>query len=664
MKSRFSVRKMTHSLTVVLVVILLGIFASSVFADNPAAGVTTTGQGLEVEITVDGLTDSTLYWDGTAVLTDAVATLGAAPPIPVNYVYVEDVSGSMENSSFNPFQDIKPPAGIGPEDDCNGDGIQGSAMDAACFGLISLNVSLGDAANVDVGIVAFGDGAQTADMDPAVGSQIFTSPPDVDKDAAGGPDVIQVIEALDTQFGGSGTAGVGLFTNQLAAGFAFKTDYDAALTAMNASFASEPGGEINIAAFLTDGEPTSFTTGPGSPLANAVAAGTTVHTFAIGTIAPGRCNVGQHLRTISDSTGGTCTEVADPSTLGAILPEVLTTNLLSLDLKVNGAIVGSTAGPDPDTLEVSDVDISVNLYPGINTIEATAIAEDGTEVTASLEVTVFFQADVEIVSWDVPTPESLLAPYLESGNLPISEWVTISTTKTLHNLGPYGPVNVDGAFSWTSPDVDVAGSTVWSVSDLEVSIPTDINEDFSIHCFKPGTYTIPFRNDITAVEPDNIYIIDPNPENNGIEESIEVTCVITVPVDVKPNSCRNPLNTTKKGVLPIAILGTEDFDVTQIDPATVMLEGAAPLRWSLEDVATPFEPYVGKVDAFDCTEEGSDGYMDLTLKFEAQEVVSALGDVSDGQVLLLHLTGNLKSDFGGHAFYGEDVVVILEKGKD
>ena len=62
-------------------------------------------------------------------------------------------------------------------------------------------------------------------------------------------------------------------------------------------------------------------------------------------------------------------------------------------------------------------------------------------------------------------------------------------------------------------------------------------------------------------------------------------------VDIKPQSCPNPLNVKKKGVLPIAILGTEDFDVTEIDPASVELEYISPLRWALEDVATPYEPF-------------------------------------------------------------------------
>jgi hypothetical protein len=138
---------------------------------------------------------------------------------------------------------------------------------------------------------------------------------------------------------------------------------------------------------------------------------------------------------------------------------------------------------------------------------------------------------------------------------------------------------------------------------------------------------------------------------------------IPVPVDIKPTSCRNPLNVTEKGVLPVAVLGTEGFDVSQIDPASVTLMGVSPLRWAMEDVATPYEPYLGKEGAYDCTTEGPDGFMDLTFKFKAQEVVAVLGEVADGDVLIIPLTGSLLEEFGGTPIVGEDVVVILEKGK-
>ena len=140
-----------------------------------------------------------------------------------------------------------------------------------------------------------------------------------------------------------------------------------------------------------------------------------------------------------------------------------------------------------------------------------------------------------------------------------------------------------------------------------------------------------------------------------------------VPIDIKPESCPNPLNVKSKGVLPVAILGflfgTEVFDVTEIDPATIKLEGVTPLRWDLEDVATPFEPFNGIEDCMtDCHELGPDGLMDLTLKFDIEEIVDALGEVDDGDCLVLTLTFYL---FAGpeYDYIGKDVIIIIKKGK-
>jgi hypothetical protein len=148
-----------------------------------------------------------------------------------------------------------------------------------------------------------------------------------------------------------------------------------------------------------------------------------------------------------------------------------------------------------------------------------------------------------------------------------------------------------------------------------------------------------------------------------VVEDEPVTAVVTMPVDIKPTSCPNPLNDRKRGVVPVAILGREAFDVTRIDPASVRLAGVPPLRWALEDVSAPFEPFVGKEQVDDCHELGADGYEDLTVKFWAPELVDALGEVEDGQVIVVHLTAQAKEQYGDTPFMGEDVVWILKKGK-
>jgi hypothetical protein len=55
-----------------------------------------------------------------------------------------------------------------------------------------------------------------------------------------------------------------------------------------------------------------------------------------------------------------------------------------------------------------------------------------------------------------------------------------------------------------------------------------------------------------------------------LERVVEIP-IIQVYVDIKPGSCPNPINLKGKGVLPVAICGTEDFDVKTIDPESILL---------------------------------------------------------------------------------------------
>lgn len=133
-------------------------------------------------------------------------------------------------------------------------------------------------------------------------------------------------------------------------------------------------------------------------------------------------------------------------------------------------------------------------------------------------------------------------------------------------------------------------------------------------------------------------------------------------VDIKPGSCPNPLNLKNKGILHVAVLGTVNFDVTTVDPETILLklnpedeEGVAPIRWNYEDVATPFEG-----ELCDCHDLNGDEYMDLALKFTTQKLVEILGlEEFAGETISLTITGNLKEEEGGTPIEGEDCVWIL-----
>jgi len=137
--------------------------------------------------------------------------------------------------------------------------------------------------------------------------------------------------------------------------------------------------------------------------------------------------------------------------------------------------------------------------------------------------------------------------------------------------------------------------------------------------------------------------------------------MITVYFDIKPGSWPNPLQLVSQGVLPVAICGTADFDVTTINVTTIKLtregldDGVSPIRCSYADVATPWtgEPGGGH-------DLGGDGYLDLTLKFRTQEVRTTLGlDAFEGQTIPLIITGNLKQAADGTPFAGKDYIWVL-----
>lgn len=93
-----------------------------------------------------------------------------------------------------------------------------------------------------------------------------------------------------------------------------------------------------------------------------------------------------------------------------------------------------------------------------------------------------------------------------------------------------------------------------------------------------------------------------------------------ISIDIKPGSDPNSINLKSKGVVPVAVLTTGEFDAATIDPATVVFAGAAPVRWTTEDV-------------------DGDGDMDMLFHFKTQALnlnenstsATLTGETSDGK---------------------------------
>ena len=97
---------------------------------------------------------------------------------------------------------------------------------------------------------------------------------------------------------------------------------------------------------------------------------------------------------------------------------------------------------------------------------------------------------------------------------------------------------------------------------------------------------------------------------------------ISVNIDVKPGTNQTVINVNARGVIPVAILSTNTFNASNVNPLTVRFgrtgTEASPLHWTLQDV-------------------NGDGLSDLVLQFSTQSTRLQAGDT---QATLMGMTSD------------------------
>lgn len=118
--------------------------------------------------------------------------------------------------------------------------------------------------------------------------------------------------------------------------------------------------------------------------------------------------------------------------------------------------------------------------------------------------------------------------------------------------------------------------------------------------------------------------------------------LIEVDIDIKPGSDPNCFNNNGHGVIPVAILGSETFDVTTIDPGSVQLQGLA-VRM------------VGKSDKLlaHIEDVNGDGWDDLVVQIQDGDETFASGSGT------ATLSGYLYPEFGGTRIEGTDSICVV-----
>ncbi len=214
-------------------------------------------------------------------------------------------------------------------------------------------------------------------------------------------------------------------------------------------------------------------------------------------------------------------------------------------------------------------------------------------------------------------------------------------------------------------DVPVTIGTVGLIDPLEApfSIVADSCSGVSLGAGQACFVTAAFESNVSDSFSDSFDIPTENPAQPSITVPVTASSVQAVAVDIMPGECPNELTPTGDVFIMVAILGSADYGTNWIDPASVRLNGVPPRRSFSVDIATPYEPFVGKTEPTDCNALNGDGFNDQLLLFERSLILESLPFVQVGDAIVLELTADNRIVYpiisgAGVSVVGEDVVVI------
>ncbi len=286
------------------------------------------------------------------------------------------------------------------------------------------------------------------------------------------------------------------------------------------------------------------------------------------------------------------------------------------DCDLNEGVPGKTGtwttGGDPGRDEIMGTSDDLDLQ--------TVLANMATNGIILLECHTSGYADDYWMYWTGITGGDL---YLTSSSTLVTDVVN-AVTATLTIAKVYNlhlEVITPGYDSWLESVVPA------SYAELD---PGDIvTFDETIHVplgTAPGVYTFT----VSAVDDDGVSYGDQL-------VTITVPAKINAYVDIKPGSYPNSINPKSKGNVPVAILTTDDFDASNVDPATIVFLDATPVQWAMDDV-------------------DFDGDLDMIFHFKIQELDFTLLVDEGGEYPYAYITGETTD---GQPIEGKDTVRLV-----
>jgi hypothetical protein len=303
-------------------------------------------------------------------------------------------------------------------------------------------------------------------------------------------------------------------------------------------------------------------------------------------------------------------------------------------------------------------------------------------------------ADLAVTDWDVTELDDA-----SLGDFVIGEPFMFATTKTVHNFGDtqqslYNdpadivitrtfvvPEGVSGVVRIGADEAPaqvvvqrqgqpdevhnglVAGSAVtaegaatmivtFQSNALAVGESRQFIEEFGVECSAPGEHDLLLTNEISALDE---HLLDHVQDNNMVEVSRTIECVVPVAVNIRPGNQHNPVTPASQQQVPVAILTTDAgeyglplaFDATTVDPGTALF-GTLPVLGAGAG-GTALQSFIR--DSFELDDKTKDGDLDMVL------LMSIVGTGAGAQEAELCVTGRFLGDGGiWYTFLGCDPI--------
>jgi hypothetical protein len=205
----------------------------------------------------------------------------------------------------------------------------------------------------------------------------------------------------------------------------------------------------------------------------------------------------------------------------------------------------------------------------------------------------------------------------------------VATLRVVPAAAPYTSLSVERETQF----IYFAGSEVYELVDPDGSVYTMISytnmvDDTLTEADLPGLGSrleLPpgwsFRVRVLSAD----YVIE---NQDGVatvvSDELRNTYQLAVPtpveIDIRPGSASNRINPMSRGVIPVAILGSESFDVLDLDVTTLAFgpDGAAPAL----DLTNPFLYWLSHWDV------DGDGKKDLLSHYRTEKTGIAVGDTA------------------------------------